>query len=275
MAVQIDNRYDHRFAELKATGRKAFIPFTLLGWPNREACLDILRTMVESGAAALELGLPFSDPIADGPLIQSAVTETLSRGFRVQEGWELIRAVRELDSEIPIGVMGYYNQILARGAERFFQEAADAGVDGVLVADLPPECVDEIAAVARKFGIALLLMVSPLTTPERIAQILPQAGGFIYVISRLGITGVEARYDEALAGLLTALRAQSNLPFCVGFGISEPEHARKMAELGADGVITGSRIIQLVQDGLKRGESFESVRQSLGAYLRSMVLANG
>ncbi len=254
------NRYAARFAD----GKKAFMPFTLLGWPNADASLGIVRTLIESGATALELGIPFSDPVADGPIIQAAAKEALDNGFTVDQGIELLKQIRALDSEIPIGLLVYYNLVLARGIERFFADMADAGVDGVLIADLPPEQAEEVAPFARKYGLQLIFIVSPLTSDERLKLILKYAGGFHYVVSRLGITGVEERYDTALAELIARLKTKSDLPVLVGFGISKPEHVQKMIALGADGAITGSAIIHRAGDiaGLSR-------------YVRQMAVATG
>lgn len=265
-AVRQTQRYSARFAELREKGQKGFIPFTLLGWPDWDTSLEIVQTMVAGGASALELGLPFSDPMADGPIIQQAATEALAHGFRVDDGLALIHEVRTQNSDIPIGLLVYYNMVLARGIERFFRDIANAGVDGVLIADLPPEVADEVADAARQFGVDLIFIVSPLTTAERLERILTHAGGFLYVVSRLGITGTEARYDDALSHLLNRLNEQTDLPKCVGFGISTPEQAQRMFALGADGVITGSRIIQLIEEHRR-----SDIGSALRSFMRDMV----
>jgi tryptophan synthase alpha chain len=265
-AARKTGRYARRFAELKAQGRKAFIPFTLLGWPDPETSLAIIDTMLEGGATMLELGLAFSDPAADGPIIQQAATETLASGFRVKDALELIRAVRQKDADIPIGLLVYYNMVLARGTDAFFREMAEAGVDGVLIADLPPELAEEVLPAAQRAGIDLIFIVSPLTSPERLARIAAMAGGFLYVVSRLGITGTEERYDEQLQALLKTIKGVTPLPACVGFGVSTPDQAARMTRLGANGVITGSKVIQLVRENQGRPPS-----AFLTAYIRSMA----
>jgi tryptophan synthase alpha chain len=242
----MSDRYAKRFAEVQAQGKKAFIPFTLLGWPDAESSLEIVRTMIESGATALELGWAFSDPIADGPVIQAAAFETLASGFKVTDALDLIHRIRELDNQIPIGLLVYYNMVLVQGTDTFFKLASESGVDGVLIADLPADNSDEVSEAATKYGIDLIFIVSPLTSEDRLQVILRNAGGFIYGVSRLGITGTEERYDEHLSAMITRVRAQTDLPLCLGFGISTPEQARKMIDLGADGVITGSRVIEIV-----------------------------
>jgi tryptophan synthase alpha chain len=245
---QSTSRYPKLFERLQAEGRRAFIPFTLLGYPNQEVSFELIKALIDAGASALELGLAFSDPMADGPIIQKAATETLATGYTVDDAIALLKRIRAYAPDIPIGMLVYYNMVLARGIDQFFSDMADAGVDGVLIADLPPENMGEVAPAARQSGIDLIHIVSPLTTDERLKTIVQFAGGFLYIVSRLGITGVEERFDQQLEQLLRRIKAQTDLPLCVGFGISKPEHAEKMIRAGADGVITGSRVIQLIQD---------------------------
>jgi tryptophan synthase alpha chain len=259
-------RYAKRFAQLKAQGKHAFIPFTILGWPTREKSLEIIDAMLEGGATMLELGLAFSDPAADGPIIQQADVETLATGFKVKDALTLIKAVRQKDADIPIGLLVYYNMVLAKGPERFFQQLAEAGADGVLIADLPPELAEEVLPAAQKAGIDLIFIVSPLTSNERLEKIAAMAGGFLYVVSRLGITGTEARYDTHLKTLLARIKAITPLPACVGFGISTPEQATNMIQLGADGAITGSKVIQIIRDNPN-----QPINTVLAPYIRTMA----
>ncbi len=266
MTTTTQTRYQSRFKHLQEAGRKAYIPFTLLGWPNPEMSFEIMRTMIEAGVTALELGFAFSDPMSDGPIIQAAAQETLALRFTVSDGFDLIRRVRQLDSDIPIGLLVYYNLVLARGVERFFQDAADVGVDGILIADLPPEAAGEVYDIAHRYGVDLIFIASPLTSTERLVSIQQYASGFLYLVSRLGITGTESRVDTQLQALIERVHAVSSLPACVGFGISEPEHARTMYALGADGAITGSRIIQLIRES---GD--KPLSKTLKPYLASMM----
>jgi tryptophan synthase alpha chain len=261
------NRYEKRFSQLRAGGKHAFIPFTILGWPDKETSLSIIKTMIESGASALELGLAFSDPMADGPVIQKAAHETLQSGFKVADAFELIQQVRKIDGEIPIGLLVYYNMVLAHGVDNFFAMAAEAGVDGILIADLSAEFASEIKAAADKHAIQPIFIISPLTTKERLSKICEYAGGFLYAVSRLGVTGVEERYDQALQSLIEMAHQLSKLPVCVGFGVSTAEQARKMIALGADGAITGSKVIDLVRHA--NGKQSDV----LASYLRDMVAA--
>lgn len=228
--------------------KHAFIPFTLLGWPDAQRSFEIIKTLIDSCATALELGFAFSDPVADGPIIQAAAFETIENGFRLSDAFALLQRVRNYNAEIPIGLLVYFNTVLSQGIDRFYEKAAKAGVDSILVADLPAECADEVEAAATKHNIAPVFIISPLTDDERLAAISRVARGYLYVVSRLGITGVHEHFDTELDRLLKRARNASSLPLCVGFGVSTPAQAKLMIEKGADGVITGSRIIQLMRE---------------------------
>jgi tryptophan synthase alpha chain len=264
--LQTRDRYAAMFQRLQQEQRHALIPFTLLGWPNPKVCLKTIDAFVEGGATALELGLAFSDPMADGPVIQKAATEVLDSGFDVDNALALLATVRERHPDIPIGLLVYYNLVLARGIDAFFKDIAAAGADGVLIADLPVELVDEVLPAAQAHSVHIIGMVSPITDEARLSKILQSAGGFLYVVSRLGITGTEERYAQSLAGLLERIQTQSDLPACVGFGISQPKHVQQMLNLGAQGVIVGSSIIQQVST-LAPDYSTEPLRD----YLKSLA----
>lgn len=258
------DRYAQLAQRLQKEGSKAFVPFTVIGWPSAEKSLDLIESMIAAGADALELGIAFSEPVADGPVIQQAVNETLASGFSVDDALAIIAKVRIAHEELPIGLLVYYNVVLKRGVQRFYEDAKNAGVDSVLIADLPPESIEEVASIADQCEIAQILIASPLTSDERLQLIAKYARGYVYVVSRLGITGVEERYDEALQELLARLRKQTQLPLFVGFGVSSPAQAAKMAQLGADGVITGSRIIELARTaGDQVSEYVKSMQASL------------
>jgi tryptophan synthase alpha chain len=259
------DRYEKRFEKLKAAGEQAFIPFTLLGWPNAQQSFDIIKTLIDSGASALELGFAFSDPVADGPIIQAAAFETIDANFRLDDAFALLAKVRAYNSEIPIGLLLYFNTVLSQGIDNFFGRAAQSGVDSILIADLPAECADEISDAATKHGIAPVFIISPLTTKDRLQAIAAIAKGYLYVVSRLGITGVHESFDADLSKLLADAKQVSKLPLCVGFGVSTPEQARRMIKQGADGVITGSRIIQLMRE--------TGSLSHLSAYIKEMLSA--
>jgi tryptophan synthase alpha chain len=244
----IPTRYTQQWAQYQQRGQKAFIPFTLLGWPSFEHSYRQLAAMVAAGVFALEVGLPFSDPVADGPIIQRAVFDALNAGFNLNQAWPWLAKVRQLDAHIPIGLLVYNNMVQAVGVERFCQQAKASGVDGVLIADLPPEMAEPWVTAAKAAELDTIFTVSSLTTPDRLRHIGQLASGFLYGVSRLGITGVESRYETDLTTLITHCHTACDLPVFMGFGISTPDHARQMTDAGADGYITGSRIIQLVQD---------------------------
>lgn len=259
------DRYQQTFKTLKEAGHAAFIPFTLLGWPDKQKSLSIIKTLIDAGASALELGFAFSDPVADGPIIQAAAFKTIEAGFTLDDCFALLRQVRDYNNAIPIGLLVYYNTVLSRGIDRFYREAAEAGVDSILIADLTVDSADEIAASANSNGIAPVFIISPLTDELRLRKLSSVAGGYVYVVSRLGITGTHDNHDTDLHALLSRARANTKLPLCVGFGISTPEHAQKMISFGADGVITGSRIIQMMTES--------SDLSKLEAYVQGMVQA--
>jgi len=264
--LQTQDRYANSFRQLKKNGRTALIPFTLLGWPNPETCLRSVDAFVAGGATALELGIAFSDPMADGPTIQHAAKSVLDANFTVDQALQLLTQIRERYPEIPIGLLVYYNLVLARGIDRFFADIAQAGADGVLIADLPVELAKEVHPAAQRNHIHLIGMVSPLTDETRLQQITSVSGGFLYVVSRLGITGTEARHDQSLNRLFERLKSHTDLPACVGFGISQPEHVQKMLSLGAHGVVVGSALIERIQ---QLGPS--SNLNEISAYLTSLT----
>jgi tryptophan synthase alpha chain len=257
----MSKRYQTRFAQLKTERKRAFMPFTLLGWPNRDTSLALIKQMIDSGASALELGIAFSDPIADGPIIQNAATEVLASGFKLENAFQLLKDVRAIDANIPIGLLVYFNMVLAQGVDKFFRRAKEVGVDGILVADLPAESADEIMPSAKEHEIDPIFLVSPLTSPQRLDTILKHASGFIYLLSRLGVTGTQERTherDAALKSLIETIHSKTKVPVCAGFGISTPTDAKTMFDLGADGVISGSKVIQLATSN-KDSQNFQPV----------------
>lgn len=247
------------------------MPFTVLGWPDEETSFNIIKTMIESDASALELGIAFSDPVADGPIIQAAAHKVIESGYTVNQALDLVARVRKYNDEIPIGLLVYYNHIMAMGVERFFARAEECGVDGVLVADLPAESSDEVVSIATSNNISSIFIVSPLTRQERLEKIVKHACGFIYLVSRLGVTGTDERdasRDTRLTALISSIKKATELPVLAGFGISTPAHAERMMASGADGVITGSRIVDLVAKA-----DPTKMEAELSAYLKSMVSA--
>ena len=229
-----------------APGTAALMPYLMGGFPDLDASRRIGEACAAAGADMLELGVPFSDPLADGPVIHAAATAALAAGSSVEGVLEVAAALTPL---IPVIAMTYINTLLAPGIERFVDSLARAGVSGLIVPDLPLEEADAVAGPAGAAGIALVPLVAPTTTDERLAAIGARARGFTYVVSVTGTTGERAGGSEGLAALLARARAASRVPVAVGFGISTPAHARAAADAGADGVIVGSRLVRAAPDG--------------------------
>lgn len=242
------SRY-HILKEKIAAGQKIYTPYVLLGYPSNEDSLQVAKTLIDHGVDALELGFPFRDPVADGPVIEQAANAALDAGFRVQHGFDLIAQIRKYAPDLPLTLMLYTNMVLARGVENFFGSCANAGLDAVLIPDLPPERADMVAEHARAHKIDLVFIVAPTSTPARLALIKPYAGGFIYVVTRMGITGSVEQYSDKIAQLFAMIKSHLDLPAIAGFGISTPDQAQKMLDAGADGVITGSRLIEIISHG--------------------------
>ena len=242
--------YKQVFSELK---RAALIPFFVIGDPDFDTSLAIVKTAIDAGADILELGIPFSDPIADGPTIQKADIRARNSGMNVQKAMEFIRKVKDY-KDIPIGLLMYYNLIYQYGTEKFFADFHQAGVNSVLVADLSVDDADEIAPPAISAGLDTVFMVTPNTNPERMKTIASRTTGFIYTVSLLGVTGSREKLSDAVEGLVGKLKKLTDVPVCVGFGISKPEHAATVASAGADGVIIGSKIVELIEKNLANRE---------------------
>jgi len=242
--------YKQVFSELDSA---ALIPFFVIGDPDFDTSLAIIKTAIDAGADVLELGIPFSDPIADGPTIQKADIRSLTSGMNVQKALEFIRKVKEY-KDIPIGLLMYYNLIYQYGTEKFFADFHEAGVNSVLVADLSIDDADEIIGPAVSAGLDTVFMVTPNTDPERMKLIAFKTTGFIYTVSLLGVTGSREKLSDTVEGLIGKLKKLTSVPVCVGFGISKPEHAAAIAAAGADGVIIGSKIVKLIEKNLGNKE---------------------
>lgn len=236
-----------KYLEVFARG-KALIPFTPLGYPNQAQSISLIKDMVHSGASALELGFPFSDPIADGPVIQQANDEALQNGMTTERCFEMIQEIRPFTS-LPLGLLVYYNLIFQKGIDAFYQRCQQEGVTSVLVADLPLEESEEVVQCAKHHGVDTVFIVTELTSPERLAKILERTTGFIYVTSHFGVTGMQRSVPKSTLEFVRRLKRQTDLPVCVGFGLSTPEHVRQVYEAGADGAICGSAIIHHFQHG--------------------------
>jgi tryptophan synthase alpha chain len=238
--------YKQVFGELK---RAALIPFFVIGDPDFDTSLELVKAAIDAGADVLELGIAFSDPIADGPTIQKADIRVLATGMTVKRAVEFIAKVKAY-KDIPIGLLMYYNLILQYGLEKFFADCHKAGVNSVLVADVNVDDADEIAIPARRAGLDTVFMVTPNTEDERIRRVAAATTGFIYTVSVMGVTGARTEVSDTVGPLVKKLKTMTKVPVCVGFGISGPEQAAAVAKAGADGVIIGSRIVQFIENNL-------------------------
>ena len=222
---------------------KAFIPFITCGDPDLETTERVVRAMAEAGADLIELGIPFSDPTAEGPVIQSANVRALAAGTTTDKIFDMVRRLRR-DVTIPMLFMTYANVVFSYGSERFIATCADIGIDALILPDIPYEEKDEFDPICKRYGVDLISLVAP-TSAERIAMVAKEASGFIYVVSSLGVTGVRSEITTDIDAMVQLIRENTKLPCAVGFGISTPEQARKMASL-SDGAIVGSAIVKLI-----------------------------
>jgi tryptophan synthase alpha chain len=245
-------RIDARFAELKKQGRSAFIPFLMAGDPDPATSLDIIKALPRAGADIIEIGMPFTDPMADGPAIQAAGLRALKAGMTLKKTLELVLAFRKDDTTTPLVLMGYYNPIYIYGVDRFLADAKSAGVDGLIIVDLPPEEDTELCLPAMKAGLNFIRLATPTTDEKRLPAVLANTSGFVYYVSVTGITG-SASADSAKVGeAVGRIKRHTKLPVCVGFGIRTPEAARAIAQ-NADGAVVGSALVDALRDSLDSG----------------------
>ena len=221
----------------------AFMPYTVLGYPTRQASLETVQTLVKAGADLLELGIPFSDPLADGPTIQAATQKSLENGTTLKDCIAMTRELRDQGVDTPALLMGYVNPMLAYGLESFVADAAVAGVDGLIVPDLPPEEAKELEGLCQEQGLALVYLLAPTSTPDRIERVAKQSSGFIYLVSLTGVTGARNQLAEGLSDFIQRVREKTETPLAVGFGIGNGEQAKNVAQ-HADGVIVGSALVK-------------------------------
>jgi len=238
--------YKETFAKLD---RAALIPFFVIGDPDFDTGLAVVKAAVDAGADVLELGIPFSDPIADGPTIQKADIRALRAGMTVEKALDFIKQITDYKT-IPIGLLVYYNLVYQYGTEKFLKDFKTAGGSSVLVADLSIDDADEIAIPAKDAGLETVFMVTPVTPDGRAKRIAEKTTGFIYTVSLLGVTGARESLSDTVKPLVTRLKELTDVPVCVGFGISTPRHAKEIASAGADGVIIGSKIVKMIEDNL-------------------------
>ena len=266
------DRYDAMFTRLAQDKCGAFIPFTVLGDPDPAESLEIVRTLVHSGADALELGIPFSDPVADGPVIQAADIRALASGVRLSHVWGIIQAVRQEFAELPIGLLVYANLVESNGAATFFRSAKRAGVDSVLIADVPSIEVAPYADAAHAEDILPVMIATNTATAEQLRVIARTSKGYTYVVTRLGVTGVDQSAQANQDALVRQLAELGAPPAVLGFGISTPAHVRAAIQSGAAGAISGSAVVSRIA---RHREDPERMHRELAAFTRTMSDATG
>jgi len=263
-------RYEPMFARLSAAREGAFVPFLMLGDPGPEHFLEVVRALVEAGADALELGIPFSDPVADGPVIQAAAVRALARGMTPSRCWELASHCRATWPELPIGLLVYANLVLHEAPERFYTSAHGAGVDSVLIADLPIAESADACRTAEEHGIAPVLIAPPNATEETLVRVAERGGGYTYVVAREGVTGEGAAPARDATALIARLRRLGAPPSLVGFGIRGPQAVRRTMAMGAAGAIVGSAIIERMA---RAGEGSPAMVTGMARYAEQLKAA--
>jgi tryptophan synthase alpha chain len=242
-------RIDARFAQLKKEGRSAFVTFLMAGDPDPETSLAIVKALPQAGADILEIGMPFTDPMADGPSIQAAGLRALKAGMTLKKTLAMVRAFREGDNATPLVLMGYYNPIYIYGVDKFLNDARVAGVDGLIIVDLPPEEDSELCMPALKAGLNFIRLATPTTDDKRLPAVLANTSGFVYYVSITGITGAAAADSKMVGEAVARIKRHTNLPVCVGFGIRTPEAARAIAER-ANGAVVGTALVDALRGSL-------------------------
>lgn len=241
-------RIDAKFAELNAAGKKAFVAYVMAGDPNYDTSLEIVKGLPDAGVDIIELGLPFTDPMADGPTIQLAGQRALEGGMTLQKTLDLAVEFRKTDDTTPIVLMGYYNPIYSRGVDKFLEDAKAAGIDGLIVVDLPPEEDEELCIPAQAAGMNFIRLATPTTDDKRLPKVLKNTSGFVYYVSITGITGAAEAEAADVGPEVARIKAQTDLPVIVGFGIKTPERSEAIAKV-ADGAVVGSAIVSEIAAG--------------------------
>ena len=263
-------RIDRRFAALKAEGRAGLVTFVTAGDPDYDTSLKILKALPGAGADIIELGMPFSDPMAEGPPIQMASQRALHAGQTMVKTLEMVRAFRAGDGETPIVLMGYYNPIYSYGNEHFLDDARAAGVDGLIVVDLPPEADDELCLPAITYGLNFIRLATPTTDDKRLPAVLANSSGFVYYVSILGITGTASPDTAKVAGAVKRIKRHTTLPVAVGFGVKTAAQAEAIGKV-ADAVVVGSALVNAVRDSIAAGGGAERAVEAVTGLVASLA----
>ncbi|MBR1268944.1 tryptophan synthase subunit alpha [Bradyrhizobium sp. AUGA SZCCT0222] len=245
----MSTRIDARFAELAKQGRSAFVTFLMAGDPDPKTSLDILKALPKAGADMIEIGMPFTDPMADGPSIQAAGLRALKAGMTLKKTLEMVRGFRKDDDTTPLVLMGYYNPIYIYGVDKFLVDAKTAGVDGLIIVDLPPEEDDELCLPAMKAGLNFIRLATPTTDDKRLPAVLANTSGFVYYVAITGITGSASADSHVVGEAVARIKRHTKLPVCVGFGIRTPAAARAIAE-NANGAVVGTALVDALRGSL-------------------------
>lgn len=270
-------RIDARFAELKAEGRAGFVAYVMAGDPDQATALEVVKGLVRSGADLIELGMPFTDPMADGPSIQKAALRSLAAHTKMADVLETVRGFRQADHATPLILMGYLNPVLSYGYDRFAQDAGAAGVDGLIIVDCPPEEADPLADALDGAGLALIRLATPTTDDARLPAVVRRTAGFVYYVSVAGVTGAAEAQADVVAPAVARVRAASGLPVAVGFGVKTPQRAAAVAKV-ADAVVVGSALVEEIAAAILANENVTtrvlSKASSLAQAVRSARVAN-
>ncbi len=264
------DRYQSLFQRLADKNEGAFVPFVTIGDPSPELSLQMMQTLIDAGADALELGFPFSDPLADGPTIQGANNRALQAGTTPDTCFELIRQIRETNPDVPIGLLMYANLVYSRGIENFYQRCQQAGVDSVLVADVPTTESADFVAAAEKYGIKPIFIAPPTASDETLKSVASLSQGYTYLLSRSGVTGTETKANMPVHELLERLNQFDAPPALLGFGISEPEQVKQAVTAGAAGAISGSAVVKIIE---KNQNNPEALLTALASFISPMKQA--
>jgi tryptophan synthase alpha chain len=267
------SRIEKRFAELKATGRKALIPYITAGDPNPHVSVPLMHALVQAGADLIELGVPFSDPMADGPVIQRATERALEHHVALHDVLDMVAEFRQTDADTPVVLMGYLNPVEVMGYEAFAAAAAQAGVDGVLTVDLPPEEAETLVPVFRQHGLDPIFLLAPTSHDERIQRIAAVASGFVYYVSLKGVTGAANLDVDGVAAKLDEIRAHTDLPLGVGFGIKDAPTAAAVAKV-ADAVVVGSALVNRIEALADKPDAIPADAIALIGGMRAAMDAN-
>ncbi len=264
-------RIGRRFAALKAEGRGGLVAFVTAGDPDYQTSREIVLGLAEAGADLIELGMPFSDPMADGPVVQASSLRALKSGMKLAKCLELVRDYRAKDDATPIVLMGYYNPIYSFGVDKFLAEARESGVDGLIIVDLPPEEDAELCLPAIEAGLNFIRLATPTTDDKRLPAVLANTSGFVYYVSVMGITGTKSATDKTIRDAVGRLRRHTDLPICVGFGIRTPESARAVVSV-ANAAVVGSAIVEKVVEGLDdKGEATPGLAEGVLDFVRELA----